>query len=158
MRMRQYGYFRLIAYGMYRTSRASLSYERYMFVPMTEDTFSYHLRSSTIGHTFRSIEGRGKHVVSTPKRPTCQSDHKLEGEVANQLALKHRHLIARHKTRHQPVQELPFKPVVIFLGGLMEKGTADEVRSWSNGMTRRIHSFTLKCLSLPQPPRSNSPP
>jgi hypothetical protein len=57
-------------------------------------------------------------------------------------------LVADHKVRHRPTSNLPFRPIVLSLGGMMNGSTTKVFASWKQVMTRGTYNLMLKRLSL----------
>ncbi|RSH80170.1 hypothetical protein EHS25_007275 [Saitozyma podzolica] len=56
--------------------------------------------------------------------------------------------VADHKVRHRPTSSLPFHPIVLSLGGIMNGSTTEVFASWKQVMTRGTYNLMLKRLSL----------
>jgi hypothetical protein len=56
--------------------------------------------------------------------------------------------VADHKVRHRPRSNLPFHPIVLSLGGMMNGSTIKVFASWKRVMTRGTYNLMLKRLSL----------
>ncbi|RSH95836.1 hypothetical protein EHS25_000929 [Saitozyma podzolica] len=66
----------------------------------------------------------------------------------SRLANKHLAPFADHKVRHRPTSNLPFHPIVLSLGGMMNGSTTKVLASWKQVMTRGTYNLMLKRLSL----------
>ncbi|GFZ46030.1 hypothetical protein JCM24511_03764 [Saitozyma sp. JCM 24511] len=64
------------------------------------------------------------------------------------LANKYLDSVADHKVRHRPTSNLPFHPIVLSLGGMMNGSTTKVFASWKRVMTRGTYNLMLKRLSL----------
>jgi hypothetical protein len=53
-----------------------------------------------------------------------------------------------HKVRHHPTSNLPFHPIVLSLGGMMNGSTTKVFASWKQVMTRGTYNLMLKRFSL----------
>ncbi|RSH94185.1 hypothetical protein EHS25_003988 [Saitozyma podzolica] len=56
--------------------------------------------------------------------------------------------VADHKVRHRPRSNLPFQPIVLSLGGMMNGSTTKVFASWKRVMTSGTYNLMLKRLSL----------
>jgi hypothetical protein len=66
----------------------------------------------------------------------------------SRLANKYLDSVADHKVRHRPTSNLPFHPIVLSLGGMMNGSTTKVFTSWKRVMTRGTYNLMLKRLSL----------
>jgi hypothetical protein len=66
----------------------------------------------------------------------------------SRLVNKYLDSIADHKVRHRPTSNLPFHPIVLSLGGMMNGSTTKVFASWKRVMTRGTYNLMLKRLSL----------
>jgi hypothetical protein len=73
----------------------------------------------------------------------------LPEQVSNPARMVNKYLdsVADHKVRHRPISNLPFHPIVLSLGGMMNGSTTKVFASWKQVMTRRTHNLMLKRLS-----------
>ena len=66
----------------------------------------------------------------------------------SRLANKYLDSVADHKVRHRPTSNLPFHPIVLSLGGMMNGSTTKVFASWKRVMTRGTYNLMLKRLRL----------
>jgi hypothetical protein len=66
----------------------------------------------------------------------------------SRLLNKYLDSVADHKVRHHPTSNLPFHPIVLSLGGMMNGSTTKVFASWKQVMTRGTYNLMLKRLSL----------
>jgi hypothetical protein len=66
----------------------------------------------------------------------------------SRLANKYLDSVADHKIRHRPTSNLPFHPIVLSLGGMMNGSTTKVFASGKRVMTRGTYNLMLKRLSL----------
>jgi hypothetical protein len=66
----------------------------------------------------------------------------------SRLVNKYLDSVADHKVRHRPRSNLPFHPIVLSLGGMMNGSTTKVFASWKRVMTRGTYNLMLKRLSL----------
>jgi hypothetical protein len=66
----------------------------------------------------------------------------------SRLINKYLDSVADHKVRHRPTSNLPFHPIVLSLGGMMNGSTTKAFCSWKRVVTRGIYNMMLKRLSL----------
>jgi hypothetical protein len=56
--------------------------------------------------------------------------------------------VSLDRIRHRPSSNLPFHPIVLSLGGMMNGSTTKVFASWKQVMTRGTYNLMLKRLSL----------
>jgi hypothetical protein len=66
----------------------------------------------------------------------------------SRLVNKYLDSVADHKVRHRPTSNLPFHPIVLSRGGMMNGSTTKVFASWKRVMTRGTYNLMLKRLSL----------
>src|SRR5689334_16878896 len=71
-----------------------------------------------------------------------------QDQSPSRLVNKYLDSVADHKARHRPHSNLPFHPIVLSLGGMMNGSTTKVFASWKRSMTRGTYNLMLKRLSL----------
>ncbi|GFZ44869.1 hypothetical protein JCM24511_02595 [Saitozyma sp. JCM 24511] len=66
----------------------------------------------------------------------------------SRLVNKYLDSVADHKVRHRPTSSLPFHPIVLSLGGMMNGSTTKVFAAWKRVITRGTYDLMLKRLSL----------
>jgi hypothetical protein len=71
---------------------------------------------------------------------------KLPNQDTNPSRLVYKYLdsVADHMARHRPTSNLPFQPIVLSLGGMMNRSTTKVFASWKRVMTRGTYNLMLK--------------
>jgi hypothetical protein len=99
------------------------------------------------GHGFGQCRVRphsrppGKQGRPCHKAPESDTD-------PSRLVNKYLDSVADHKVCHRPTSNLPFHPIVLSLGGMMNGSTTKVFASWKRVMTRGTYNLMLKRLSL----------
>jgi hypothetical protein len=110
-----------------------------------EGSQSSGLSSEEIDLSIVSLASQRSVAVSLP--PDTPEDAPA-AEKASKLIHKRLSMVAARKRRDQPTSTLPFRPVIISLGGVMEKEAMDVFRTWKGVMTGGVWSFLIRRLSL----------
>jgi hypothetical protein len=84
-------------------------------------------------------------LASKDARSTSLPEHDRN---PSRLVNKYLDSVADHKVRHRPTSNLPFHPIVLSLGGMMNGSTTKVFASWKRVMTRGTYNLMLKRLSL----------
>jgi hypothetical protein len=87
-------------------------------------------------------------VVSLASKEARSTSLPEQDNNPSRLVNKYLDSVADHKVRHRPTSNLPFHPIVISLGGMMNGSTTNIFASWKRVMTRGTYNLMLKRLSL----------
>ncbi|GFZ42296.1 hypothetical protein JCM24511_00010 [Saitozyma sp. JCM 24511] len=82
-------------------------------------------------------------LSSKDARATCLPNQDSD---PSRLANKYLDSVADHKVRHRPTSNLPFHPIVLSLGGMMNGSTTKVFAAWKRVMTRGTYNLMLKRL------------
>ncbi|GFZ44355.1 hypothetical protein JCM24511_02077 [Saitozyma sp. JCM 24511] len=86
--------------------------------------------------TVVSLASKHAHATSLP-------EHEEHGYHPLRLVNKYLDSVADHKVRHRPTSNLPFHPIVLSLGGMMNGSTTKVFASWKRVMTRGTYNLVL---------------
>jgi hypothetical protein len=87
-------------------------------------------------------------VVSLASKEARSTSLPEQDNNPPRLVNKYLDSVADHKVRHRPRSNLPFHPIVLSLGGMMNGSTIKVFASWKPVMTRGTYNLMLKRLSL----------
>ncbi|RSH93589.1 hypothetical protein EHS25_006234, partial [Saitozyma podzolica] len=92
----------------------------------------------------------GQALASTPGTRVRLEPLGHQTSTRNDIQLINKYLdsVADNKVRHRPTSNLPFHPIVLSLGGMMNGSTTKVFASWKRVMTRGTYNLMLKRLSL----------
>ncbi|RSH85351.1 hypothetical protein EHS25_004747 [Saitozyma podzolica] len=87
-------------------------------------------------------------VVSLASKESRATSLPEQDQNPSRLVNKYLDCVADHKVRHRPTSNLPFHPIVLSLGGMMNGSTTTVFASWKQVMIRGTYNLMLKRLSL----------
>jgi hypothetical protein len=102
-------------------------------------------RSQVTGLAYAEYDLAVLSLASKEARSTSlpEQDHN-----PSRLVNKYLDYVADHKVRHRPTSNLPFHPIILSLGGMMNGSTTKVFASWKQVMTSGTYNLMLKRLSL----------
>ncbi|GFZ52412.1 hypothetical protein JCM24511_10185 [Saitozyma sp. JCM 24511] len=107
------------------------------------------VRLEPLGHqTSRRNDIQVFSLLGSQATGLANAEYDLTDTDPSRLVNKYLDSVADHKVRHRPHSNLPFDPIVLSLGGMMNGSTTKIFASWKRVMTRGTYNLMLKRLSL----------
>jgi hypothetical protein len=96
-------------------------------------------------HRYPLPRSQDSQTATLPLVPTGDDS---TAQRAAKLVEKHLNAVAREKPRRHPPSDRPFRPLVLSLGGMMEKDATDAPKLWKSAMTVEYTPCLVRRLSL----------